>query len=73
MMGVLLSRGAVTLRRAIGIGVIIGVCIFTRTGRAAHELAGPSITLSFIVVSVCCTGAGRRSLIKTPSTVTARC
>lgn len=37
-----------------GIGVIIGAGIFTLTGRAAHELAGPSVILSFIVASACC-------------------
>ncbi len=38
-----------------GIGVIIGAGIFTLTGRAAATLAGPSITISFVVSAVCCT------------------
>ena len=31
-----------------GVGVIIGAGIFTLTGRAAKEVAGPSIVLSFV-------------------------
>ncbi|KNX36048.1 amino acid permease [Luteipulveratus halotolerans] len=37
-----------------GIGVIIGAGIFTTTGRAAQELAGPAVVISFIVGAVCC-------------------
>jgi len=37
-----------------GIGVIIGAGIFTVTGRAAAEYAGPSIVLSFVLGAVCC-------------------
>jgi basic amino acid/polyamine antiporter, APA family len=37
-----------------GIGVIIGAGIFTVTGRAAAQYAGPSIVLSFILGAVCC-------------------
>jgi basic amino acid/polyamine antiporter, APA family len=37
-----------------GIGVIIGAGIFTLTGRAAKEVAGPSIVLSFVLAAVCC-------------------
>jgi APA family basic amino acid/polyamine antiporter len=37
-----------------GIGVIIGAGIFTLTGRAAAEYAGPSIALSFVLAAVCC-------------------
>lgn len=37
-----------------GIGVIIGAGIFTLTGRAAKEMAGPSIVLSFVLAAVCC-------------------
>ncbi len=37
-----------------GIGVIIGAGIFTVTGRAALEYAGPSIVLSFVLGAVCC-------------------
>ncbi|WP_377640005.1 amino acid permease [Oryzobacter terrae] len=37
-----------------GIGVIIGAGIFTLTGRAAADYAGPSIALSFVLAAVCC-------------------
>ncbi|MEO7753398.1 MAG: amino acid permease [Terracoccus sp.] len=37
-----------------GIGVIIGAGIFTVTGKAAKEYAGPSIVLSFVLGAVVC-------------------
>ncbi len=37
-----------------GVGIIIGAGIFTLTGRVAHELAGPSVILSFIIAAACC-------------------
>lgn len=37
-----------------GIGVIIGAGIFTLTGRAAAEYAGPAIVFSFVIAAVCC-------------------
>ncbi|MDR1806748.1 MAG: amino acid permease [Propionibacteriaceae bacterium] len=37
-----------------GIGVIIGAGIFTLTGRAAHNLAGPAVVLSFVLAAVGC-------------------
>ena len=37
-----------------GVGVVIGAGIFTLTGRAAHEIAGPAIVLSFVVAAICC-------------------
>ncbi|HET7397668.1 MAG TPA: amino acid permease [Intrasporangium sp.] len=37
-----------------GIGVIIGAGIFTVTGRAAKDYAGPSIVLSFVLGAVAC-------------------
>jgi APA family basic amino acid/polyamine antiporter len=37
-----------------GIGVIIGAGIFTFTGKAAHDYAGPSIVISFVVAAVVC-------------------
>lgn len=37
-----------------GIGVIIGAGIFTLTGRAAKDYAGPSIALSFVVGAIVC-------------------
>jgi APA family basic amino acid/polyamine antiporter len=40
-----------------GIGVIIGAGIFTLTGRAAKEVAGPSIVLSFVLAALCCSMA----------------
>ncbi|MDM7832527.1 amino acid permease [Cellulomonas edaphi] len=38
-----------------GVGVVIGAGIFTLTGRAAHETAGPAIVISFVIAAVCCT------------------
>ncbi|MEN0128403.1 MAG: amino acid permease [Brevundimonas sp.] len=37
-----------------GVGVVIGAGIFTLTGRAAHETAGPAIVLSFVIAAICC-------------------
>jgi APA family basic amino acid/polyamine antiporter len=37
-----------------GVGVVIGAGIFTLTGRAAHNVAGPSIVLSFVIAAICC-------------------
>jgi APA family basic amino acid/polyamine antiporter len=37
-----------------GVGVVIGAGIFTVAGRAAKELAGPAVVLSFVVAAVCC-------------------
>ena len=37
-----------------GVGVIIGAGIFTLTGRAANEVAGPSIVVSFLLAALCC-------------------
>ncbi|WP_347350534.1 amino acid permease [Intrasporangium sp.] len=37
-----------------GIGVIIGAGIFTLTGRAARDYAGPSIALSFAIGAIVC-------------------
>src|SRR4051794_24058934 len=37
-----------------GIGVIIGAGIFTLTGRAAKDYAGPSIALSFVIGAIVC-------------------
>jgi APA family basic amino acid/polyamine antiporter len=38
-----------------GIGVVIGAGIFTLTGRAAHDVAGPAIVISFVVAAIACT------------------
>ncbi len=37
-----------------GIGVIIGAGIFTLTGAAAADYAGPSVVFSFVIAAVCC-------------------
>ena len=37
-----------------GIGVIIGAGIFTVTGRAAQQYAGPAVVYSFIIGAVVC-------------------
>ena len=37
-----------------GVGVVIGAGIFTLTGRAAHDVAGPAIVLSFVVAAFAC-------------------
>jgi APA family basic amino acid/polyamine antiporter len=37
-----------------GVGVVIGAGIFTLTGKAAHNVAGPSIVLSFVLAAICC-------------------
>src|SRR5499425_1976913 len=45
--------GPVTLT-ALGVGAIIGAGIFVLTGLAAHDKAGPGLTLSFVVAGVGC-------------------
>ena len=37
-----------------GIGVIIGAGIFTLTGAAAADYAGPAVVFSFVIAAVCC-------------------
>jgi APA family basic amino acid/polyamine antiporter len=37
-----------------GVGVVIGAGIFTVTGRAAQQYAGPSVILSFILAAIVC-------------------
>ena len=37
-----------------GIGVIIGAGIFTLTGAAAADYAGPSVVFSFMIAAICC-------------------
>ena len=46
-----LGPGSLT---ALGIGCVIGAGIFVITGKAAAQLAGPSIIVSFLVVGVAC-------------------
>src|SRR6202049_3834788 len=43
---------------ALGIGAIIGAGLFSLTGIAAAENAGPAIALSFIVAALGCAFAG---------------
>src|ERR1700739_1171379 len=58
--------GAHTLRRtlgrtqlvSLGIGAIIGAGLFSLTGIAAAENAGPAIALSFVVAAIGCGFAG---------------
>ena len=37
-----------------GVGVVIGAGIFTLTGRAAHDVAGPAIVISFVIAAIAC-------------------
>jgi APA family basic amino acid/polyamine antiporter len=37
-----------------GVGVESGAGIFTLTGRAAHDVAGPAIVVSFVVAAIAC-------------------
>ena len=48
------KRLSATDLTVFGVGVIIGAGIFTVTGRAAQEYAGPSIIISFVVGAICC-------------------
>lgn len=43
---------------ALGIGAIIGAGLFSLTGMAAAEHAGPAVTLSFVLAAVACGFAG---------------
>jgi APA family basic amino acid/polyamine antiporter len=60
------DEGQGTLRRSLtstslimlGIGAIIGAGLFSLTGIAAAEHAGPAVTLSFILAAVACAFAG---------------
>jgi len=51
------TLGAMSLV-ALGIGAIIGAGLFSLTGIAAAENAGPAITLSFVVAAIGCAFAG---------------
>lgn len=42
----------------LGLGVIIGAGLFSLTGPAAGNNAGPAVTLSFVVAGVGCAFAG---------------
>lgn len=39
---------------SLGVGAIIGTGIFVLTGQAAHDKAGPSLMLSFVVAGMAC-------------------
>jgi APA family basic amino acid/polyamine antiporter len=39
---------------ALGVGAIIGAGIFVATGEAAHNVAGPSLMLSYVIAGVTC-------------------
>ena len=60
------ETGSHTLKRtlsawgltALGIGAIIGAGLFSITGMAAANHAGPAITISFIVAALGCLFAG---------------
>src|SRR5690606_6384630 len=43
---------------ALGVGAIIGAGLFSLTGIAAAENAGPAVTISFIVAAIGCAFAG---------------
>lgn len=43
---------------ALGIGAIIGAGLFSITGTAAANNAGPAVTLSFVIAAVACAFAG---------------
>jgi basic amino acid/polyamine antiporter, APA family len=45
--------GPVTLT-SLGVGAIIGAGIFVITGKAAHEIAGPALILSFVMSGIAC-------------------
>lgn len=50
-----LSTGALI---ALGIGVVIGAGLFSITGIAAAEFAGPAIVISFVIAAIGCAFAG---------------
>src|SRR5579872_5375169 len=39
---------------SLGVGAIIGAGIFVATGAAAHNVAGPSLMLSYVVAGITC-------------------
>ncbi|MEP6611705.1 MAG: amino acid permease, partial [Mucilaginibacter sp.] len=60
------ETGATTLKRTLssfnlvtmGIGAIIGAGLFSLTGLAAANNAGPAVTISFIIGAIGCAFAG---------------
>src|SRR5689334_18012993 len=47
------ALGPVSLT-ALGVGAVIGAGIFVATGAAAHNTAGPALTVSYVVAGVTC-------------------
>src|ERR1019366_4299291 len=43
---------------ALGIGAIIGAGLFSLTGAAAANNAGPAVTISFVIAALACAFAG---------------
>lgn len=43
---------------ALGVGVTVGAGLFSMTGVAAGQYAGPAVTLSFIIAAIACAFAG---------------
>src|SRR5512133_2183741 len=41
-------------RTALGVGAVIGAGIFVATGAAAHNVAGPSLMLSYVIAGITC-------------------
>src|ERR1700752_3480994 len=39
---------------SLGVGAIIGTCIFILTGVAAHDRTGPALMLSFVLAGMAC-------------------
>src|ERR1044071_342115 len=39
---------------SLGVGAVIGAGIFVATGAAAHNVAGPSLMLSYVVAGITC-------------------
>src|SRR5690242_15800095 len=51
------SLGVISLT-AFGVGCTIGAGIFSLTGEAAAHLAGPAVSLAFVMASIACFFAG---------------
>src|SRR5262249_56919247 len=39
---------------SLGVGAVIGAGIFVSTGAAAHNVAGPSLMLSYVIAGITC-------------------
>ena len=39
---------------SLGIGAVIGAGIFVSTGKAAHDIAGPALMVSYVVAGLTC-------------------